>query len=194
MNDFTHLGIAKAVKQAVEQELPVKLNTMGFLYGNVKPDLSPMLYEIPHYKKNSFDFVKQEIKRLMGLRLESSSICSKQFSESLGILTHYLSDYFCYAHSEPYKGSLFSHYIYEMDLSVYCKRHAKKIRMHNYPGGRSVYTDYQALCNYIEKLHCEYMSKKPSFESDIAYALRACTTLSLSILLTYSRGKMAEAA
>lgn len=74
MNTFTHLGISQRLRYAVEKEFNIKLDSAGF--------------------------IKEEINNLLNLKLNK---CTRFFSERLGIITHYLSDFFCHAHSEYFR-------------------------------------------------------------------------------------------
>lgn len=187
---FTHFGIAAAVRKTVEQELTVKLDKVGFGFGNIKPDISPDLFKNLHIKDRSFDLVKHKIKELMDCKLDKSTKCTRQFSEKLGVVAHYIADFFCYVHSNHYKGSLLLHNVYEIGLWNYCRLNARSIKVYSSPAMTSIVTDYNALCNYIEELHNEYMTQKPSCDLDISYTLRACTSLCLSIIASCTMNQL----
>ncbi len=183
MTVFTHLGIAKAVHRAAERELSVKLDTAGFLYGNIKPDICPGLIRIPHFKDCSFSFICKKIQALMEqIETDSSVIGTRKFSEDLGIISHYLSDYFCYAHSKHFNGGLLSHYLYEFDLFAYCRINPGKIHKCIYSDCVYISNDFNSLCSYIESLSEEYMGKAPCYELDMSYAVKASASICLSIL------------
>jgi len=180
----THLGIAAAIQKYAEEKLSVKLDTVGFYYGNIKPDICPRLTKVLHVKEHSFDFAKQEIKRLMELKPDSPVRYTRQFSEEIGIILHYIADYFSYPHSKHFKGSLFSHYVHEVDLSAYCWINSKRIKAQSYLDQAVVFTDHKALCNYIEESYNDYMIKKSCHELELSFALRACASVCLSIANT----------
>ncbi len=181
MNTFTHLGISHRLMHAVEKELKVNLDTAGFILGNIKPDISSRLIQIPHYKKDSIGFIRKEIGYLLGLKLNK---CTRLFSERLGIITHYLSDFFCHAHSENFKGGLLEHYLYEIQLSGYCNINYNAITGFNYGKNAVVNRESFSICAYIDELHEEYCreSNVPSFELDMYYTLKACTSICFSII------------
>ncbi len=190
MDVSTHLEIAKIVKKAVEEQFPIKLDTTGFYYGAIKPDISPELVKILHYKKDSFNYIKQEIKKLWETKPIGTMKYSRHLSERLGVIMHYITDYFCYVHSDHYQGSMFLHCLYELELAVYCKVKARKLKINNDCGKSNILRNYNDLGHYIEKLHCEYMSKKPGKGLDISFALQACITLCLSMIsAAFNTGK-----
>lgn len=181
MNTFTHMGISLRLKRAIEKKLPVTLDTTGFIIGNIKPDISSHLINIPHYKKDSTEFIREEIRKLLNLKLNK---CTRLFSERLGIITHYLSDFFCHVHSENFDGGIWEHYIYEIQLSAYCNINSNAITNFNYDKNIIMHQEFLSICNYIDELHQEYskIGTKPSFELDMRFALKVCTSLCCSVI------------
>lgn len=111
MNLILHLELSLIIRKAVEKELDIKIDTLNFIYGNIKPDIIPT--SISHYKHAAMEFVQDEIEKLASLSFNKSKRWLKQFSERMGIITHYLSDFFCYAHSEYYQNEVKLHFLYE---------------------------------------------------------------------------------
>lgn len=112
MNIIVHLLIANSVRKTVYEQTGVMLSLTGFMYGNILPDLSPKQGKIPHYLKDSLGFVIESSEKLHDSKSGDwvgSFICSK----NAGIITHYISDYFCYAHSEQYDDNIYRHHLYE---------------------------------------------------------------------------------
>lgn len=184
MNTFNHLFIASVIKKYAEEELSVKLDTRGFLLGNIKPDLAPSLIKIPHFKADSISFVKLEMEKLLTNEITQNSKCSKSFSERLGIITHYLSDYFCYAHSKDFKGGNIYHYYYEVLLLNYCRNNVRKLASVLKPNKWrcSFAKDFKTICINLEDTHKQYLSFKPSCELDMSFTLNICAYIVISIL------------
>ena len=126
MHTITHLSMSLAIRKLVEKHLPIKLDKVGFMLGNIKPDFAPRLVKIPHYRDDAIHFVKSEIKALLNYQIIEHTKCTRYFSQRLGVILHYLSDFFCYAHSKNFKGNMFNHYLYEIGLSNYFKANFKK--------------------------------------------------------------------
>jgi hypothetical protein len=183
MNAFTHVYLSMVFKKAIESKLPVKLHTLSFIKGNLKPDFSLLLIKVPHYKIPTSELVKREMDKLIRHKPDKYTTCTNDFSERLGVVTHYLSDFFCYAHSPNFKGSIVDHYLYERKLSRY--RKAMKGKIMNLTGGvpyARYNTDYQSICGLLDRLHAKYQSKKPSYARDLVYTLRAGIPLAISLV------------
>ncbi|MCX8130538.1 MAG: zinc dependent phospholipase C family protein [Clostridia bacterium] len=194
MNTMTHLYISKSVQKVIESKMNIKLNSIGFLYGNIKPDISSSYIKIPHYKEDSINFLKREIKEMISYRFTRLPKCTKQFSERLGVITHYLSDYFCHAHSKQFSGNMVEHYFYESKLSQFYKANSGNINSFNDLETTDIAEDYEAVCNCIEDLHSKYLKSGISFESDILFALNICVTVCLFIVSSCMNQKADTAA
>lgn len=182
MNIFNHLRIARVVQQTIEDELSVKIDTMAFRYGNIKPDISADFVKIPHNIDAAMEFIDQQIKDLIGTKVTTSPVFTKQFSEKLGIITHYLSDFFCYAHSDNYRGSHLSHHFYEISLSRYFNKHLKKIKNHKKIKFFKIYCDKISIHSYVCKQHTLYVKKSPSYPVDTYFTIEICISVCTSII------------
>lgn len=191
MDIFTHLSIAIKLKHLIEINYKIKLRTISFLLGSIKPDISPQFRNIPHCKKGSEGFVQKEIQSLFLTEIYKSEKCTSVFSEKLGILTHYFSDFFCYVHSEYFSGNMLEHYIYEMYLSIYYLKNSKTTTPYSYKDYIETSHDASSLCGYIDELHTKYLTvcneAFPYF--DIAFTIKACTALCFSIITTCMAGE-----
>lgn len=188
MNVFTHIAIGIRTKRAVEDILPIKIKTYDFLYGSIKPDISRSFRNIPHFKKESIDFVTEEIEKLINTDYDDFSDNKSTYSERLGVLTHYLSDYFCYAHSESFKGGFIKHNYYEMKLMVYCiAKFGKVFNYENYASEECEHTLPEIL-SFIGTLHGKYTytSEHPSYVDDLLFTHEVCLALCITMLSSHA--------
>ena len=70
----------------------VELNKGLYLLGNLLPDFNPYHKYVKHYKDYSLDYVHRLVNGIDISNLNEASF-------KLGILGHYLTDYFCYPHN-----------------------------------------------------------------------------------------------
>lgn len=196
MNVFTHLGISRGIMAVIERNLGVKLDGVGFMFGNIKPDIDPKLSSVPHIKNTVMDFVSSEIKSLLSMEDKIKNKCTREFSERLGLVTHYLSDFFCYAHSEYFKGNIVKHYLYEKKLSGYCRK-SKATAVENILG-RITYIDADpaSIQAYIENMHNEYLNagNRGSCRRDMKYAMEMTASFCLSVIKSYLPKEISTAA
>ncbi len=184
MNVFTHLGISRGIMAVIERNLGVKLDGVGFMFGNIKPDIDPKLSSVPHIKNTAMDFVSCEIKSLLSMEDKIKNKCTREFSERLGLVTHYLSDFFCYAHSEYFKGNILKHYLYENKLSGYCRK-SKATAVENILGRITcIDADLASIQAYIENMHTDYLNagNRGSCRRDMKYAMEMAASFCLSVI------------
>lgn len=183
MDFLTHLCISNKLKKIVEKQFDIKLDTLSFMIGNVKPDLSSKYMNIPHYKKDSFTFIQNEIQDILTTKIYEKHKCTSYFSERLGILTHYLSDFFCSAHSDNFKGSMLEHYSYEMQVFVNYLTNYKVINTFC-SKDFTIKHNVSSLISYIDSLHKKYSyeCRDLSPVDDLLFTFKACMTLCFSIV------------
>jgi hypothetical protein len=104
-----HHKIGKAACAELK-ELGCRINERLFLLGNLFPDLIHSYLWCRHEYQHSREYVRK--------KLDVLKKRPKLFSFHLGILTHYICDYFCYPHSSCYDKGLLQHIIYEVRQKV----------------------------------------------------------------------------
>ena len=182
MNTFSHIRMAMEINRTIGRILNIRLDTARFVLGNIKPDFCPSLIKIPHLKEASFDFVASEIRELMAQKFSGGQSITNSFSERLGVLTHYLADFFCHAHAKSFTSGSIRHFIYEARLNGFIKRYPRSAAFHNFSGFTGSNADPKSICGFLNRLHLNYESKRPSFARDYIYSLRACTALAVSVV------------
>lgn len=196
MLSVTHILIADIVRNKLMKTVKIKLNKNSFRYGSIKPDLSTKMRNIQHSKEGSFNFVINEVNSLINETKFESQLRSREFAKRLGIIIHYISDYFCFAHNDSnLLNSFLPHLLYEQKLATICtrsllKRTEKDIILNPY----SLNLNIIDIINYINYMHKMYQYQKPDIILDITYALQTCYTISLYIIVVCIRKCIAQVA
>jgi len=105
MRLIIHHKIGKKIFSELK-DLDCYANKILFLLGNIFPDLNLSYLWRRHEYQHSREYTRKMIEML-----------KKRpwlFSFHLGILTHYICDYFCYPHSSSYDKGLVHHILYEV--------------------------------------------------------------------------------
>jgi hypothetical protein len=92
------------------KELGLYVNEKLFHLGNFYPDLIQSYLWCKHEYRYSREYIGKKIEKLKKQPLF--------FSFHLGILTHYICDYFCYPHSGVYDKNVYHHIMYELNQKV----------------------------------------------------------------------------
>ena len=92
------------------KELGYQIHEKQFLLGNSFPDLIHSYLWCRHEYQHSKEFIRKKLDMLKKRPV--------LFSFHLGVLTHYICDYFCYPHSAGYDKGLVQHIIYEIRQKI----------------------------------------------------------------------------
>lgn len=104
------------------------INNKRFIWGNIKPDCVPKYSFMKHYFDESIDMVVSKIKHLSSLTLEDVyyGMTIGKFSEELGLICHFLCDYFCVPHYYRWEfkstSAVKHHMVYEQKLAKLTKK------------------------------------------------------------------------
>lgn len=171
----THILFSKILYENCLKDLNFKLDKYKFMYGNIKPDIFCNYFKDDHTIKGSIKIVKEYSNKLINSKNNISD-----FSVGLGVICHYVCDYFCIYHTEGYsKNNIFEHIGYERKL------HNKVIHMiersevkiesrNNFIKGDVV--------EFIYKMQKKYFDEEQSLNRDIIYALETANAVTEGIV------------
>ncbi len=176
MHSFSHLRMGRILRREIVRRAHAVPNRVAFLLGNIRPDLSIKYRRIGHTRKESYEFLLQEIRELA--QIPVYGFCGIRYSMRLGILCHYLCDYFCVVHRDDYEGTLRNHLKYEKVLDCYFREHKQSIVSSATEEEYDLSVDSKAIIGELTRTHDEYLGQgQHSLNDDVAQALRACIAL-----------------
>lgn len=189
----THILIGKQVVRSVESILPVQFSLMSYLYGCVIPDLSPRYTSVPHRLEPSLNLVSSLMDNTLHTTPQGNQEIQHYFTD-LGIITHFICDYFCRPHNKAVGSGALSHAFYESRLALKCK----------YTDMANITTPFiipydaekpaRLLLQYLKYKHNEYLKAQPGMHIDISYSLQISTIIILNILCYNLTGLIHHAA
>lgn len=181
----THSLIGHAVALVIQEKLNITLNKEAFQYGSIKPDFYPNLMLIPHYKESSSKVIYKRIQDLQNKVLPTAPKALKEYSLELGVINHFMADYFCGAHNQEKKSSLPNHLMYELDLAKgFSNSNLKEITLSIINNTKKTPLELKAgIIDYINKKHLEYLNRPTDTLKDILYSLELCIVVSSEILM-----------
>jgi hypothetical protein len=105
----THITIANIVYKHLYNKLNFKLDWPSFSYGNIQPDIDKTYIDCEHNIEDSLETINHNANELI-----NSNVTNKEFSLGLGIICHFICDYFCLYHTREYqKENPVTHVAYE---------------------------------------------------------------------------------
>lgn len=115
---FSHIEVANYFYAKLKRcSLGFKLNKQSFFNGNVLPDKQRHKFNAHYYNESKPDCEQHLI------RASDQNLSDSERSESLGVVCHFICDYFCKYHSvQPYKKDVgMQHFIYEAQIHFVLK-------------------------------------------------------------------------
>lgn len=171
----THKALASMFIENVEMNKSFLINDRHFIWGNLKPDSVSKYKFKKHYLDESLDMIVNKIRFLCSLSLDDIFIRYSigKFNQELGVICHFLCDYFCVPHYQRWEfkspGAVKDHVLYENDLNKFAKFYNVRKEVNT-----SLTTD--EIREYIIKLQKEYYGKI-AYEKDLQYASYICNTV-----------------
>ena len=191
MNLFSHITMGRYLHTYFSQQLGVELDRWTFVRWNFLPDIAPSLLKLSHFKKDIYDLVMERAEKLAR---DGEEMSVQEYSKQLGILCHFMADFFCYAHSETFDGTKIGHLKYELKMQFYGYRRRDMLHAVDLIANAAEIDRSAALYEQINELHGRYMELAPSYGVDFVYSLTACVELMRGLMDSVQERKPALAA
>ena len=175
----THFQIARSVLENMDYRNSQLIKEKNFIYGNIKPDALSKYKLHRHYMDESFEMIANKIDYLSHLDLDDLSLkpfYASRFSQELGVVCHFLCDFFCVAHSErwEFKHSMNRHVVYEKDLAAAAKSTDLTIIK-----GDSMNQDF---VDFFNVLYEQYKSNGNYIKNDLQFSTYICNSVTDYVL------------
>lgn len=175
MRKKSHISLARYMVNSLDDE-GLKKHRLSFYIGSILPDIKPSFVYKKHEITGTFPSIRKHIKRLS----EGDKAVRKRgvkYYMDLGQISHYLADYFTFPHNKIYPGNLKDHCSYEEKLKRdlrSCLKNGKAESMIFFRDSqkqKQPFHNAEALCEYIEHAHEDYLARKHDVETDIRHIL-----------------------
>ena len=187
MISATHALYAKGIKEHVSLAYGINLKRYSLILGSIGPDFSSTFKKrCPHYLMDSLEEISDRVEVLIESVDTKREMETMAFSRELGVILHYVADYFCRVHNNiggiphPRRSR---HIRYERKLHHFIKRcHLEVLREEvlNSLEYDLKEVDRMSFKDYIVYQHNKYMkeaskkvvsaSKRMVRETDVVYS------------------------
>ncbi len=173
MKATSHFAMAHLLHAGL-QSRGIYLNRVAFVYGNIAPDYTPAMWVAPHFSKVCAKTISELVNELSMRSVSPSGRIGAEYSKQLGLMCHFICDYFCFAHGDDFTGSLKQHMAYENLLDSYLRRHC--LELLDLEGGSPLPNPESAaaLSRNLEQKKSGYLSAGHSLNADLSSAFDAC--------------------
>lgn len=171
----THKSLAISFVKNVDLNKKFLINDKHFIWGNLKPDSVSKYKFKKHYFDESFNMIVNKIQFLSSLSLDDIFIRYSvgKFNQELGVICHFLCDYFCIPHYQRWEfkspGAVKDHVLYENDLNKFSKSYNVRKEL-------NISLTCDDVRMYIYSLQKEY-DGIVSYKKDLQYASHICNTI-----------------
>ena len=189
----SHAVISGLIYQDVQQALGVTLNKKQLTYGSIKPDIYSGIPKLKHFKPQSFVPICHQIAKIASTQTEGNHQAIERLSQKIGIVTHYVADYFSVPHNDraTYHHHILAHIKYETQLH-HMFIHSMLERKFSLTNEYLDFSNVEHVMNYLDELHLIYSSRSESYLNDLnssAYAARSVASLIVRQTLTAAPSK-----
>ena len=145
----------------------------SFLIGSILPDCIPSFLTRKHTIEDTFVILRKEIEKLTE-EYDVNRGVGMYFCRHLGVVTHYVADYFTLPHNKVFQGTLKDHIFYEKDLKFelrsYIHNEDPELVRDKSPYVKSV----DEICDFIVHMHAAYIKVASEVKKDCQYIVELC--------------------
>lgn len=189
MRKKSHVSLAGYI---TGQETEIRHRAV-FKMGSIVPDLVPSFITKKHEINQTFDILEKKMNRVVDT-YDSSKGLTLGRTKDLGVITHYIADYFTFPHNKEYEGSLKDHVIYEKELKYELKSFISSVDVDMPMEHSENLGSIANICDFIRKAHEAYTAHVQNAQSDCRHIVQICGEV-VSALISLMQGEgEAEAA
>lgn len=168
----------------------LKSHKGSFYMGSILPDCVPSFLVRRHTIEDSFEVLKREIQKLIS-HFDPKKGVTCYFCRHLGVITHYISDYFTFPHNAHYPGNLKDHCIYEEELKKELRSYVHSPEAVKLREEKAMQSPDEIL-TFIRKMHDIYKDAESIVKRDCEYIIELCHRVVDAILGLLERASIAK--
>ncbi len=159
MQKKSHIKLAAYL--ADKLEIPeIEQHRKALYFGSVLPDWNLKMAAESHTFDTTWEKVKNRIRKIEG-ETAAGSFREREIWTQIGVVLHYVADYFTFPHNTCFKGNLTGHCLYEARLrylfGAYLRTTDADTAFAEQKNLADQFCSLQELFSCIEQLHTEYM-------------------------------------
>lgn len=167
MRKKSHISLAKFLMNNMEFE-DLNEHKKAFYVGSILPDCSPSFLTRKHTIEETFPILIKEIKKIT-VNYDMEQGITTYYCRHLGVVTHYLADYFTFPHNAIFNGSLKEHCAYEKQLKNSFKTYVKEEDTQRIREKGSKFNSFDEIVGFIIMTHKEYLKALKVVKEDCQF-------------------------
>ncbi len=172
MRKKSHISVAKYLLNSNGMEY-LQGYKKSFYIGSILPDCVPSFITRRHCIEDTIEILKDEIDKIT-TDYDANKGLSTYFCRHLGVITHYVADYFTFPHNAIYPGNIKDHCVYEEDLKHAMREYVKSDKAIKIREKNGLFHDSDEIIAFIKKIHAEYLQLIIQVKIDCMYIVELC--------------------
>ena len=181
MRKKSHISLAKGIIYGLNMEDRMK-HRFTFYLGSIWPDCIPSFLVKRHCIDDTFDLFNRKMEKFVK-KYKLHKDMGFMSTLRMGVITHYIADYFTFPHNSHYEGNLKEHCVYEEALKHKMYSFIDDVKNSEEERCINHMTDVKQITDYIKDKHAQYLEVKGNVESDCGYSFATCLNVVASLLL-----------
>ncbi|SMB86705.1 Zinc dependent phospholipase C [Desulfonispora thiosulfatigenes DSM 11270] len=166
----SHLFLSGKIKEVINVNEEGNLKSASFSMGSIIPDIHPDKRNLPHNITASLPFLVKKTEECIKVGKGDNELSSK----NLGIITHFLADYFCLAHNDE-NMNLWEHMLYEKKLH-------KALTSEELIPSDNFKIPLRDIEEWVREKHNLYLNSTHTIEKDIFFIQEVCLNVTRSLV------------
>ena len=180
MRKKSHISLAKGIIHGLDMDTRIK-HRLSFYIGSIWPDLTPSFLVRKHNINDTFHIFQRKMESFISkYRLDKDM--GIMTTLRMGVITHYIADYFTFPHNSHYDGNLKDHCVYEEELKHRMYSYIDNIKENTCKYQVKYMESLKQVEEYIKDKHRNYMSIKGNTADDCGYSFEACINVVASLM------------
>lgn len=172
MRKKSHISLARYIVHSTGMEM-LKEHKKAFYIGSILPDCMPSFVTRKHCIEDTFEILEKEIKKVTD-EYDSEKGIGMYYCRHLGVITHYIADYFTFPHNSIYSGNIKEHCKYEGELKDAFRQYVKSEDAQRIREKTGAFHTVKEIMVFIEKMHQEYLKAIKAIRVDCRYIVELC--------------------
>lgn len=151
----------------------LKEHKKAFMIGSILPDCTPSFITRKHNINETFEILKEEIRKITE-DFDAKRGMNGYYCRHLGVITHYIADYFTFPHNDIFEGTMREHCAYEKELKHTLKAYVRSGEAVRIREKNGTFTTVEEICSFIQMMHEEYTKAIKVVKEDCMYIVELC--------------------
>ena len=180
MRKKSHISLSRGVIKGLGEDNIIK-HRYTFYIGSIVPDCIPSFITRRHNMEETFDIFVKHMEKFVDKLGKKNKLGFRQ-SIRMGMILHYIADYFTLPHNSHYEGGFVEHCVYEGTQLKCMRNYVREVRSENINvEHQRPLMDIKQVVDYIKEKHQEYVMLHSGVEDDCAFSLEACLCVAMSL-------------